>query len=103
MVADDFRFRAPLVEANGTKETFFAGSDSKTHLVEAVRVVRQWSDGADVSTVYELDVKTSAGAATMVMHEWHTVACGKSGRRVTRTRETGFPIPLRAARRRPRS
>ena len=40
-------------------------------------LLRQWQDGDDVSTAYEIDVRTAAGAATMLLHEWHTVANGQ--------------------------
>jgi hypothetical protein len=72
LVADDFSFRAPLVD-EGSKEIFFAGADEKSALVRGFRVLRQWEDGGDVSTVYEIDVVTAAGAATMPMYEWHHV------------------------------
>jgi ketosteroid isomerase-like protein len=77
MVRDDFTFRAPLIEDAATKEAFFAGSQRKASHVRDFRIVRQWEDGAEVSTVYEIDVDTSAGAASMLMHEWHTVRDGQ--------------------------
>jgi ketosteroid isomerase-like protein len=77
MVRDDFSFAAPLLDVPGSKETFFAGSHDKVGLVRSFRVVRQWEDGDTVSTVYEIDVVTPAGEASMPMHETHTVRDGR--------------------------
>jgi hypothetical protein len=77
MVRDDFSFRAPLVDTGGTKDDFFVAADAKTRSIGGFHVLRQWHDGNDVSTVYEIDVRTLAGAATMLLHEWHTVTHGQ--------------------------
>jgi predicted SnoaL-like aldol condensation-catalyzing enzyme len=77
LVRDDFTFVAPLVEADGTKEEFFAGADDKMRFVEGVRVVRQWQDGDDVSTIYEINVRTPDGRGKMLLHEWHAIVEGK--------------------------
>jgi predicted SnoaL-like aldol condensation-catalyzing enzyme len=75
MLTDDFSFRAPLVD-EGSQALFFASGDEKSALVRGFRVLRQWEDGDDVSTLYELDVETNAGAASMLMYEWHHVRDG---------------------------
>lgn len=77
MVREDFSFRAPLIETAGTKDVFFAGSDRKAAYIRAFRILRQWEDGDEVSTVYEIDIQTSEGAASLLMHEWHTLAAGQ--------------------------
>jgi ketosteroid isomerase-like protein len=76
LVSDDFVFQAPLVEQHATKEVFFGGAEQKIALVRGIRILRSWVDGEEVSTVYEIDVRTEAGAASMRMHEWHTVRDG---------------------------
>jgi ketosteroid isomerase-like protein len=73
MVRDDFSFRAPLIETTASKDVYFAGSDRKVRFVRDLRIVRQWEDANEVSTVYEIDVETPAGRASMLMHEWHTI------------------------------
>lgn len=73
LVSDDFSFQAPLVEQHATKEEFLGGSEQKVALVRDHRIVRSWADGEEVSTVYEIDVRTEEGAASMRIHEWHTV------------------------------
>jgi hypothetical protein len=75
MLTEDFSFRAPLV-GDGSQEVFFAGAEEKSALVRGFRVLRQWEDADDVSTLYEIDVETEAGAASMLMHEWHHVRDG---------------------------
>jgi hypothetical protein len=57
----------------GSQEVFFAGAEEKSALVRGFRVLRQWEDADDVSTLYEIDVETKAGAASMLMFEWHHV------------------------------
>jgi hypothetical protein len=75
MLTEDFSFRAPLVD-EGSQEVFFAGAEEKSALVRGFRVLRQWEDGDDVSTLYEIDIETKAGAASMLIHEWHHIRDG---------------------------
>ncbi len=77
MTRDDFSFHAPLLERIGDKHAYFAGADKKTRFIEAFRILRQWADGDDVSTLYELDIRTAKGAATMAVSEWHTIKAGQ--------------------------
>ncbi|MGB3496807.1 MAG: nuclear transport factor 2 family protein [Rhodanobacter lindaniclasticus] len=77
MVREDLSFRAPLHEGCGNKAAYFAGAESKTRFVRAFRILRQWVDDDEVSTVCELDMVTPEGAATMAMSEWHTVEAGQ--------------------------
>jgi predicted SnoaL-like aldol condensation-catalyzing enzyme len=77
MVREDFWFRAPLQDGRGDKAAYFAGVEKKTQFIRAFRILRQWADGDDVSTVYELDIETAEGAATMAVSEWHKVEAGQ--------------------------
>ena len=77
MVSDDFSFQAPLHRGRGDKAAYFAGAQEKARFIRAFRMLRQWADGDEVSTLYELDIQTSEGAATMAMSEWHTVRGGR--------------------------
>lgn len=72
MLTPNFSFQAPLADG-GSREDYFAGADKKVGLIEGFRVVRQWEDGSDVATLYEIDVETDAGSAAMRMFEWHRV------------------------------
>ena len=69
MVSEDFGFRAPLHDRHGSKSAYFAGAEAKTRFIRAFRILHQWAEGADVSTVYELDIHTPEGNATMAMSE----------------------------------
>ena len=40
-------------------------------------MVRQWSEGDEVCSVYEFKVETPAGAGSITMAEWATVRDGK--------------------------
>ena len=75
MLAEDFVFQAPLAE-DGSAEDYFAGGESKVALVDDFRVLRQWEDGPDVATLYEIDVRTEEGSESMPMFEWHRVRDG---------------------------
>ena len=77
MVREDFSFRAPLLEAAAGKDAYFAGSEQKVRSIAGFRILRQWEQDGEVSTLYELDVHTSQGAASLLMHEWHSVTAGK--------------------------
>jgi len=56
---------------------FFAGSDRKAGYIGGFKILRQWEDGDEVSTLYEIDIRTREGAASLLMHEWHTLAGGQ--------------------------
>ncbi|HEX4215814.1 MAG TPA: hypothetical protein VIA06_21050 [Candidatus Dormibacteraeota bacterium] len=77
MVREDFTFRAPLIEGTASRETFFAGAEEKRRFLRGFRVVRQCSIGTEVSTLYEIDVETGKGSASMLLNEWHTVREGR--------------------------
>jgi hypothetical protein len=81
LVADDFSFQGPFLQVRG-KEPFFAGAEGLRGVVGGHRLVRQWADGADVSSLYEVTLQTPAGRGEVLMSEWHTVSEGKlvSGR-----------------------
>lgn len=76
-IGDDFSFRAPRIEGRGDQAAFFGGAEAKARYVRNLRILRQWEDGDDVSTVYELEVETPDGSASLLMHEWHLVNDGQ--------------------------
>lgn len=75
LVADDFSFQGPFIQSDN-KEAFFAGAAGLLPIVRGHRLQRQWEDGDDVCSVYELNVETPAGAGSVLMMEWHTVLQG---------------------------
>ncbi len=77
MIRGDFSFRAPLIENTATSDVFFAGADRKAGYLRGFTILRQWEDADEVSTLYQIDVNTPSGNASMLMHEWHTTASGQ--------------------------
>ena len=81
LVTDDFAFRGPFLQVDGG-DAFFSGAQGLKNVVRGHRTVRQWEDGLDVLTLYEVKLETPAGAGVVLMSEWHTVRDGRlaSGR-----------------------
>jgi len=75
LVHDDFRFVAPL-DSGGIDE-FFAGAERKAALIRNLRIQRLWSDADEVATVYELEIETATGSASLQVFEWDRVRDGR--------------------------
>jgi hypothetical protein len=80
-VADSFSFEGPFLQVEG-KDAFFAGAEGLRSIVRGHRLLRQWVDGDDVSSLYQVDLETPAGKGSVLMSEWHRVTGGQlvSGR-----------------------
>lgn len=76
LVSDDFHFKGPFVEATN-KEAFFASAARLALIAKGHRLLRQWEDGGEVSSIYEVNLETPAGKGWVAMSEWHTVRHGK--------------------------
>ena len=76
LVAEDFSFTGPMLQAEG-RDAFFEGAEALAPIVRGYRMLRQWVDGDDVSSVYEFNVETPAGSGTVVMSEWNRVENGQ--------------------------
>jgi ketosteroid isomerase-like protein len=81
LVSDNFTFKGPFVEA-ANKEAFFASAAPLAPIVKGHRLLRQWEDGDEVSSIYEVNLETQVGKGSVTMSEWHAVCEGKliSGR-----------------------
>src|SRR5690242_20537719 len=77
MASEDFTFRAPLHRGRGDKKAYFAGAEAKARFIHGFRILHQWARGDEVSTLYELDIRTPEGTAMLAMSEWHTVREGR--------------------------
>ncbi len=77
LVRDDFSFRAPLQQGTGGKAEYFGGAEEKARFIREFRILRQWADGNQVSTLYDIEIGTAEDAATMAISEWHTVREGQ--------------------------
>jgi hypothetical protein len=75
MVATDFAFRGPFLQVEG-RDAFFDGAAGLLPIVRGHRVLRQWADGDDVCSLYEVNLETSLGAGSILMSEWNTVRSG---------------------------
>ena len=76
LVAEDFSFNGPMLQANN-KETFFAGAAGLKSMVDGYRMLRQWEDGDEVCSVYEFKIKSPVARGSVLMSEWTTVRDGK--------------------------
>lgn len=72
LVASDFHFKGPFVEASD-RDAYFASAARLAPVVKGHRLLRQWEEHDDVCSIYEVDLETPAGKGTVVMSEWHTV------------------------------
>jgi len=81
LLAEDFSFHGPFVQLRG-REAFLHSAAGLKPIVRGHRLLRQWADGDEVCSWYDLDLQTPVKAGSVTMSEWHTVRQGKlvSGR-----------------------
>jgi ketosteroid isomerase-like protein len=80
-LAEDFTFEGPFVKVSG-RDDFLQSAQGLKPVVAGHRLLRQWEDGSDVSSIYEVLIVTPHKNGSVTMSEWHTVRGGKlaSGR-----------------------
>jgi predicted SnoaL-like aldol condensation-catalyzing enzyme len=71
LVADDFHFKGPFVEATN-KEMYFTSAARLAPVVKGHKLLRQWEQGNEVCSIYDVSLETPAGKGTVTMSEWHT-------------------------------
>lgn len=76
LVNESFSFEGPFLSVDG-RDAFFEGAEGLKAIVRGHRVLRQWEEDDEVSTVYELDLETPVGSGTVPMAEWHRVEDGQ--------------------------
>ena len=74
-VADEFSFEGPFIKTQ-TKKSFFEGANGLRGIVRGHKTLRQWVDGNDVCTIYEMLLETPLGSGSITMSEWHGVRNG---------------------------
>lgn len=81
LVADQYSFSGPFVTVTG-KDPFFDSAAGLKSMVRGHRLVRQWSEGEDICSIYDVTLSGPGGAGTVTMSEWHQVSGGllQSGR-----------------------
>lgn len=95
-LAADFSFQGPFLRVEG-RDGFLNGAHGLRPVVRGHRLLRQWRDGDEVCSIYEVDLHTPAGSGSVVMSEWHTVRGGQlaSGRVVFDTAPFRALMPAR--------
>jgi ketosteroid isomerase-like protein len=76
LLADDFSFYGPMLQAEG-RDAFLEGASGLGPMVRGNQMLRQWEDGEEVCSVYEFKVETPVGAGSIPMTEWARVRDGK--------------------------
>lgn len=96
LVSDDFHFKGPFIEAN-SKDAYFSSAARLAPIVRGHNLLRQWEDGNEVCSIYEMKVETPVGAGAVQMSEWHTIRDGKlaSGRLIFDTAAFRALVPSR--------
>ncbi|WP_322780307.1 nuclear transport factor 2 family protein [Frankia sp. Cas4] len=96
ILAADFSFQGPFLSVEG-RDGFLSGAQGLRPVVRGHRLLRQWQDGHEVCSIYEVDLSTLAGSGSVVMSEWHTVRAGQlaSGRVVFDTAPFHALMPAR--------
>lgn len=81
LLAADFSFSGPFVQVRG-RDPFLASAAGLKPIIRGHRLLRQWADGDEVCSWYDVDLETPVKSGSVTMSEWHTVGAGKlaSGR-----------------------
>jgi predicted SnoaL-like aldol condensation-catalyzing enzyme len=81
LIADNYQFEGPFVEATN-REAYFASAARLAPMVKGHTLLRQWVDGDEVCSIYDVALETPAGKGSVTMSEWHRSSQGKltSGR-----------------------
>lgn len=72
LLADDFSFHGPMLQAEG-KAAFLDGASGLAPIVRGNDMLRQWIDGEEVCSIYDFRIETAAGSGSITMTEWATV------------------------------
>ena len=76
LVADDLSFSGPFIQVDRA-DAFFASAKPLRQFVRGHRTIKQWENGNEVSTLYEMNLETPAGKGSVLASEWNTVRSGK--------------------------
>jgi YHS domain-containing protein/ketosteroid isomerase-like protein len=76
LVSENFFFQGPMQTTAGTsalrKIVAHVAANARGH-----RVLRQWQDGDEVCTIYQLSAETDTEATSVLVSEWNTVRGGQ--------------------------
>jgi hypothetical protein len=77
LLADDFRFIGPVDQTTGI-EAFMKLNEGFFPLVTGMRMLKQFEQGNDVCSIYEMDLKSPSGTSlTLNVADWVIVKSGK--------------------------
>ncbi|MDR0359103.1 MAG: nuclear transport factor 2 family protein [bacterium] len=77
LVTEDVTFAGPLMQATGA-EQYVAMNEQLLGFHAETRMLRQFEDGSDVCSLYEMRMRTPAGGSlTLVVADWITVRDGR--------------------------
>lgn len=77
LLADDFKFIGPVDQTNGI-EAFMKLNQSFFPMVTGMRMLKQFENGEDVCSIYEIDYKPPNGnVLTLKIADWVVVKNGK--------------------------
>ena len=76
LLADDLAFRGPFVEVDNA-DAFLASAQPLRAIVRGHRLIRQWQDDDQVSTLYEMKIETPARSGSVLVSEWNTIRDGR--------------------------
>lgn len=81
LLAEDFSFSGPFVQVRG-RDPFLDSAAGLKPILHGHRLLRQWADGDEICSWYDVDLQTPVKSGAVTMSEWHTVREGKlaSGR-----------------------
>lgn len=91
VLAADFAFAGPFVQVRG-REAFLASAAPLSRAVRGHSLVRQWSQGGEVCSIFDLRLQTPSASGTVRLCEWHSV----SGDRIVEGRALFDSAPMRA-------
>lgn len=75
-VAEDFSFVGPIAQY-GTRDAFFTGAAGLLPVLRGHQLLRQWEDGVEVCSVFQLNLESTVGMGSVLTSEWNTVHDGK--------------------------
>jgi hypothetical protein len=72
LIAEDFSFHGPFVQLRG-RDPFLDSAAGLKPIVRGHRLLRQWAEGDETCSWYDVDLQTPARSGTVTMSEWHAV------------------------------
>ena len=80
ILANDMTFVGPLMKAAGAKD-YIESTKQFLQMHRATRMLKQFENGSDVCSIYEMDIATPAGGMiTLELADWIETAGGKVAR-----------------------